>query len=311
MTLPTPFRFSQSNLQDYLDCRRRFQLRYLQHLVWPAIQVEPAMEVERHTHLGALFHRLIQQHLLGLPPDTLSRLAHQPELSRWWSNYLAQFASPAGVITWRGAIAPLQGAEHTADISIHHQAEATLLAPLEQHHLIAQYDVILSVLGEGATNCTPSTRLVIFEWKTSLRRPKRHWLAQRVQTRLYPYVLVRAGSHLCNGQAIAPEQVEMAYWFAEFPDQPERFTYTQTQFEQDERFLTSLIKEIESLDEQDFHLTEHVERCHFCVYRSLCERGKSAADITQAQDSEAQTAPSWETEIDFDLDFEQIAELEF
>jgi len=257
------------------------------------------MEVERHTYLGALFHRLIQQHLLGLPPDSLSRMVHQPELSRWWSNYIAQFASPAGFLA-------LLGAEHTSSISIHRQAEATLLAPLEQHHLIAQYDVILSVASET------STRLLILEWKTSIRRPKRQWLAQRVQTRLYPYVLVRAGSHLCNGRPINPEQVEMVYWFAEFPDQPERFTYyNQTQFEQDERFLTSLIEEIESLEEQDFYLTEHEERCRFCVYRSLCERGISAADISQAQDSEAQTATSGETELGFEFDFEQIAELEF
>jgi len=34
--LPAPFTFSQSSLQDYYDCPRRFELRYLSRLIWPA-----------------------------------------------------------------------------------------------------------------------------------------------------------------------------------------------------------------------------------------------------------------------------------
>ncbi len=298
MSLPTPFRFSQSNLQDYIECRKRFQLRYLQNLAWPAIQAEPAMEVERHLQLGALFHRLIQQHLLGLPIEPLSRMAHPPELALWWSNYLSQFENPKGFLN-------LFGEPFPEEPLIQRQAEIALLAPLNQHLLIAQYDVILTAVYDT------SMRLLIIEWKTSTRRPKRQWLAQRVQTRLYPYVLVRAGRHLSRGQPILPEQVEMVYWFAEFPSQPERFAYTQAQFEQDQAFLMSLIHEIESLDEQEFVLTEHEEHCRFCVYRSLCERGISAAHIAQAEDSEPQVIPSWETDLNVDFDFDQIAELEY
>ena len=38
--LPPDFHFSQRSLQDYVDCRRRFQLRYLQHLAWPAVEAK-------------------------------------------------------------------------------------------------------------------------------------------------------------------------------------------------------------------------------------------------------------------------------
>ena len=41
-----PFDFSQASLQDYIDCARRFQLRYLQQLHWPAPQAEPIRENE-------------------------------------------------------------------------------------------------------------------------------------------------------------------------------------------------------------------------------------------------------------------------
>mgnify|MGYP007064289961 CR=1 FL=1 len=40
MPLPVDFQFSQNNLQDYLDCARRFELRALRRLAWPAAQSE-------------------------------------------------------------------------------------------------------------------------------------------------------------------------------------------------------------------------------------------------------------------------------
>src|SRR5574341_339738 len=84
MPLPVPFTFSQSSLQDYADCPRRFQLRYIDQLAWPAVETEPVAENERRQQEGQLFHRLAQQHLLGLPAENLARLANTPNLERWW-----------------------------------------------------------------------------------------------------------------------------------------------------------------------------------------------------------------------------------
>ncbi|MBA4379648.1 MAG: hypothetical protein C0393_03000 [Anaerolinea sp.] len=70
-TIPTPFTFSQSSLQDYADCPRRFQLRYIEELAWPAVESEPALENERHQQEGLFFHRLVQQRLVGLPVEKL------------------------------------------------------------------------------------------------------------------------------------------------------------------------------------------------------------------------------------------------
>ncbi|MBC6941055.1 MAG: hypothetical protein DWB59_13745 [Anaerolineae bacterium] len=85
MKLPQPFTFSQSSLQDYFDCPRRFELRYLE---------EPVLENERRLAEGSFFHRLAQQHLLGLPADKLTRLAASPDLSRWWDNFQRDFGDP-------------------------------------------------------------------------------------------------------------------------------------------------------------------------------------------------------------------------
>jgi hypothetical protein len=75
---------SQSSLQDYMDCARRFKLRYLDRLSYPAVETEPALENEKHLQEGEYFHRLVQQHLIGIPADQVAKLANRPNLQRWW-----------------------------------------------------------------------------------------------------------------------------------------------------------------------------------------------------------------------------------
>jgi hypothetical protein len=86
--LPPGFQFSQGSLQDYIDCHRRFQLRYLVQLAWPAVESEPVLESERFMQQGARFHRMVQQHLLGISAERLAMLAKDEDLLRWWENYL-------------------------------------------------------------------------------------------------------------------------------------------------------------------------------------------------------------------------------
>lgn len=81
---------SQSSLQDYVDCARRFQLRYVDRLAYPAIESEPALENEQHQREGEFFHRLAQQYLVGIPSEQVSKLANTPNLQRWWENFLAE-----------------------------------------------------------------------------------------------------------------------------------------------------------------------------------------------------------------------------
>ena len=57
--LDPEFEFSQGSLQDYVDCQRRFQLRYVERQAWPAVEAEPFLEREEHSEQGRRFHRLI------------------------------------------------------------------------------------------------------------------------------------------------------------------------------------------------------------------------------------------------------------
>jgi len=274
------FEFSQSSLQDYIDCRRRFQLRYLKRVAWPAVQARPARENERHIQGGERFHRLAQQYLLGIPEAHLSRMADADEdqhLHAWWHNFLAVIPGT------------LNGTQHV---------EVTLTAPLENFRLIAKYDLVL---------IQPDGQVIIYDWKTSSRQPSRKWLSERMQTRVYPYLLVSAGADLNNGQPFSPEAVKMIYWFADPGMKPVTFTYSQMRWEEDGQHLRSLVNELAHLDSHNFTMAATQAPCGYCVYRSLCNRGTQAGSLGEEDTPEFEYDPA--ESLNFSL--EQIGEISF
>ena len=272
MTLETLFTFSQSSLQDYFDCPRRFELRYIEKLDWPAEEVGPALENERRMADGNFFHHLAQQFLLGLPADKLSRLASSLDLSHWWDNFAQTFSSPSDL----GSLHP----------------EAVLSAPIQNHRLLAKFDLIAVRDGKAT----------IYDWKTYHKRPNNEWMAMRMQTKVYRYLLTRAGAHLNGGISLSPESIQMIYWFTEYPSEPATFHYDETQFKRDASALEKVVNEIEKLEK--FELTRDESQCRFCPYRSYCKRGAAAGDWRDAEiEAEAHEM--------FDINFEQIGEIAF
>jgi len=276
---------SQSSLQDYVDCARRFQLRYLERLSYPAVESEPALENEKHQREGEYFHRLVQQYLVGVPNDQISKLANSANLQRWWENFL--------VASDLRGLAPLRSASGVLRKDLEGlYPEATLSAPLGKYRLLAKYDLIAIENGKAT----------IYDWKTYHKRPRNEWLAARMQTRVYRALLVQAGTHLNNGQAFAPEQIEMVYWFSDFPNDPARFTYTSAQYKRDWELLAKLAEDIHSASSHP--LTDDRTKCTYCPYRSYCDRGVRAGDMDQAE-------AEMESEELFDVNFEQIGEIAF
>jgi len=274
MALPDTFQFSQANLQDYVDCQRRFQLRYVLMQPWPALITEPALDAERHMQRGADLHHLAHQHTLGLDAGRLEATIHDEVLARWWHAYLAY---------------PPRDLPETL-----RRAELRVAAPLAGYRLVATYDLLAAEPGE---------RLVVVDWKAVLNRPSRATLARRLQTRVYRCLAVTAGVAFNGGQPPRPEQVEMIYWFAEFGGAIERFPYDAEQHTADSDYLFGLITEITAHSEPIWPLTSDERRCRFCNYRSLCERGVTAAFLTEVEDD---LEPAEVT-----IDLEQIAELAF
>lgn len=268
---PARFDFSQSSLQDYSDCPRRFQLRYMERMRWPAVDAELSTAQEARQQEGQRFHRLVHQHLMGVPAEKLAPRAASQDLQRWWDNY--------------------SSSELGLDDHVR-RSEVSMFCSVGDHRLVAKYDLI--AVKDG--------RAVIYDWKTYLRRPQTEWLAARWQTRVYRALLVQAGAILNAGTPFSPDDIKMVYWFAEFPREPAVFNYDATQFRADWAEISGIISEITA--EQHFPLTTDRSLCRWCIYRSYCDRGDRAAKTSDVDED----SPAGES---FDVGFEQIEEIEF
>jgi CRISPR/Cas system-associated exonuclease Cas4 (RecB family) len=268
--LPVPFSFSQSSLQDFIECERQFYLHFIEQLAWPAVESEPVLENERRRLEGELFHRLIQQFWLGLPSDKLATIAKTANLDEWWKNFLNYDFDLAGVTTY---------------------PELNLSMQLGNHRLKAKYDLV----------AVSNNRTTIIDWKTFKKRPREERLAASYQTRVYCYLMVKAGGFLNpEFSTIQPDQIEMVYWLANFPDQPIRLPYSSRQFDHDDQQLSQVIAQIEA--EDNFPLTPDERKCNYCVYRSYCDRGISAFILDEEQEPGEDVAA---------LDLDQVAEIEY
>lgn len=271
--LPEQHLFSQSSLQDYVDCKRRFQYKYIERLRYPAPEVDDMLEFERRMLQGERFHHLVHQHQVGIPSEALLPRINDNEVRRWFETYLAKGT---------------QGLPQTT------YPERTLTIPMGEYGLLAKFDLL----------AIDDQQAVIIDWKTSRRVPKREWLAEKMQTIVYRYVLAKGGTHLNNGTPIPPENITMMYWYADCDGEAVTFTYDQAQMKHDETFLQQLIADIASQDE--FPLTDDERRCKFCQYRGLCNRGVQAGALDDWDIGDAD-----EDLTDFEINLEQIAEIEF
>ena len=277
----TRFQFSQASLNDYVDCPRRFQLRYVLEQDWPAVESEPLIERERLADLGRRFHQLVQQHARGLPLEQLTRSASVDfDLARWWQNYLE-----LEIGGWQLDVGGVGGdSSRRRPLPPHRRSEVALSIPFGLHRLLAKYDLLAT--GDG--------RAMIVDWKTERKRPERAALLKRLQTRVYRYVLAK------SDPSLAPEAIEMVYWFAEHPDEPEVLPYDSAQLAADDDYLRGLLTEIESRAEDVWPLTSDERKCRFCTYRSLCERGGVAG-----------VADTDEVDIDLDIDLTEVDEIAY
>ena len=279
--LSRPFQFSQSNLQDFNDCRRRFYLRYILQISWPAAEAEPLIDHEIWMRQGAEFHQMIHQFLLGVPGEMLSKQAVKEPLQDWWANFLNYKSNLLGM----------------DDPKSRHLPEFSLSAHLGKFSLIAKFDLLIIL---------PETTILIYDWKTSRQRPKRAFLKQRLQTLVYPVMASLCSPALLNSSEGEMPIIRMNYWFAGFPDKPEVFNFDRQALDGASRQLEALMSTISRLipvGEEAFPLTDDHKKCTHCIYRSLCNRGTHAGLFSEADQAEdlAEVA----------LDLEQIGEIEY
>jgi len=274
LEISNQFTFSAYKLQDYLDCERRFELKYLLKQQWPAIRSEPIYELEQQMQLGQQFHLFAQQFFSNIATGEIQKQINDETLSLWWDNFVP-FA--------KNLLSQEYDAEHKISIKLNNM------------RFIAILDLLI---------IDKNMKYAIIDWKTNKKKPSSQQIKNSIQSRLYPLVLFLSENERISPNHISPDQIEMLYWFANFPDQIESFQYSNYQYQEDLTFLQELIQKISQKKPGEFLKTTRTQSCKFCQYRSLCERGT----IAGSQDNPE--VDIWNEEI-VDIDFSQIGELEF
>ncbi|MCK4258015.1 MAG: PD-(D/E)XK nuclease family protein [Halanaerobiales bacterium] len=156
--------------------------------------------------------------------------------------------------------------------------------------IVAKYDLLY---------ITSTGRIIIYDWKTNHSRPKIAYWRNHLQTIVYRYLICKVGGVYSPNGLLKPENITMIYWNPKFPNEIEPLPYNHNQFLRDESFLTKLIQEIKSLEYNDFLATGDQKKCKFCEYRPICH-GQRALQVEIEEE-----------EMDFDLNWESIDEIQF
>jgi hypothetical protein len=301
--LAPTYAFSQSSLQAFEDCRRRFWLTYVEQLPWPAVEAAPVEEHERLLRLGATFHRLVERAEIGMgQAEAVDPDAFESPLREWLAAYRLHRPPdlPSAFIE----------AEHVLSIPFPD-------APGEgsaRYRLAAKFDLIAA---DPADESGHAGRVVIVDWKTSRTRTDPGILRRRLQSLVYPYVLVEASRSLPWGP-VRPEQVEMRYWFAAAPEHPVVFAYDAAQHAANgERLRTIVAAILAGRGPDDFPRVPDTPAfrrrfCDYCIYRSRCNRGQAAGALAAIDDLEELYLPDVASDRSaFDFTLADVAELTF
>jgi hypothetical protein len=295
--LPPNFTFTQSSLQAYTDCARRFWLAYIEQLPWPAVEASPVHEHEELMRRGQRFHRLVERTEIGMDPEQVAAQidpAADPNMAAQYAAYLEH--------------RPRDLPQQVREVEVVLSTVLQLGGSGDQSdfvRLAAQYDLIAAEQGGP---------VVIVDWKTGKRAAARPRLQEQMQSLVYPFVLVEASAGLPWGP-VRPEQVEMRYWFTAAPAKPVTLRYDGTQHDHVRVRLRNQIAAIlAGKGEEDFPKVEDTPAnrkrfCNFCVYRSRCNRGATAGDVDELVDPTDYFSGDVAGSLEFTMD--EVEELAF
>jgi hypothetical protein len=199
----------------------------------------------------------------------LLRSVADPELESWFHNFLTYY--------------------NTLKFE-HIFAEFPLRISIGSSPVLAVFDLI---------GLTTDNDVWILDWKTSGKIPKKSALAERIQSILYPYALLEAAPTFLGISSLKAENVRMAYAYVhQTQNNILRFDYDAESHARGGSFLQELIAEISAKEPGSFAKTSEEHRCKFCVYRSLCERGTTAGNLSEMEAEDE--IPDSIADLDFD-----------
>ena len=222
MPLPDNFIFSANNLQDYLDCPRRFELKYLLKQNWPAVTSQPVLEMENRILQGNRFHLLAHQYLSGITGDILGNTIDDPELELWFERFQKYIDQYLNFIFF---------------------SEFSVIMPFEGFRLIAIFDFI---------SLKNINKIRICDWKTTSRLPKKEIFLQHIQSTLYPFLAYETQAKIFPQASVLKHQdISMEYWFPGFPENTITWEHSAVIHANSRELLSSLISEISQKEPGD------------------------------------------------------------
>ena len=241
---------SRNKLRSFLECQRRFQLRYVHKLAWPAQPAGAALSAALER--GQQFHRLLEQHFLGF--DVAVSAETDSNVIAWWQAF-------------KRTPPHLPDGERFPEMAL-----SVPIAPIDGdggHYLFGRFDLL--ILSETGGH--------IFDWKTERNPRSAAQLRDDWQTRLYLTLLVEGAGGL--GRQYKPEQMAITYWFAEAPEKSVTIRYDATQHTRNLAELKALVERVDRrmvAPNAIWPLTESLDTCRFCEFRSYCGRDVAVAD---------------------------------
>lgn len=259
---------SQAKLAAFLDCPRRFQLRSLKHLPWP--NLPDNMQSAETMLRGQQFHRLMEQHFLGLNIP-LSSIGDEA-VANWFQAF-----KNSRLVMPNGRFLP----EHRLTVPIGNQL-------LGNHLLLGRFDLLVVGEQDGAAFAH------IYDWKTGKARGEGA-LRQEWQTRLYLALLAEGGGALWgHGRFLTPESITMTYWYTAEPDTPRRISYSQAEHTRNWTEIQAIVAQINSaLTQNDWPLTDDWNHCRQCAYQVYCGRQTTGSLNQPLDDEPAEDEPDW------------------
>ncbi|MEO1591689.1 MAG: PD-(D/E)XK nuclease family protein [Cyanobacteria bacterium J06632_22] len=240
--MPTPS-LTQTHLTLLATCPRKFQ-----HIFINSFSPPPDPDLQASATWGNQFHLLMQQQALALPITVMEPVDTEMTACLTQLRKTAPELFKAPPADWQ------------------HQSETQRNRAFNGYLLVVIYDLLR--IGPNQAE--------IVDWKTYQQTPKREWIENDWQTRLYLFVLAETSG-------LSPQQLSMTYWFvrSKHPDtqqpQPEsyRFSYSQAQHDQTRDDLHRLTAKLSALIAQgaDFsQVDESSGKCDRCPFARRCDR---------------------------------------
>jgi hypothetical protein len=230
-------RLAQGQLNLLTLCPRKFQ-----HMVLDQFGTPTSPDQQERITRGDRFHRLMQQHELGL---------------------IRQSADPQEQLLQQCVTDLMQVAPELFAPALFRQSEHRRTLEINGFAIAVIYDLL--ILQENQAQ--------IIDWKTYPRPIKGDRLAQDWQTRLYLFVLAETADY-------EPDQLSMTYWFIEPGQTPQnlRFSYNATLHQQTQQELTQLLSRLtewlKKYDEGEALPQNDGRHCQVCAFAVRCQKLK-------------------------------------